>query len=403
MTHFYEKNIVEIKNEYTLFLTNIMTPLMYEGIKRIYDKSIETNKKFVEAMKNNPNIEIPGILKIFQTFLKGIKNINNNNIEIETERIRERSKCSDWFDDLIKAVIKSYIVLLTYNASGKTCKLVEEKFHSTIDTKIFIHKCYIECARIFYNYPELFWHKYVTIEIKRNQREAYELIKVSIVEAIRKMLPMKLILEEYLKNDYIKEDDEISESMSDSRYRNIKKLVQKDLSTNTNKILESDDDLSNQIDDISKSIKEINENENVSLNKLFENPNQNIEQNQLQNQLQNPNQNNEQNEIRDNKEMEINNLVNIQSQLQNNENEQNSVFGKITKKGLLNTEQVNRLNQPGYIKSPIPIRKNKKTILKEMIESLKQNNNNEKIDDNEININFVRPSIKSDKNINNTK
>jgi hypothetical protein len=36
MTHYFEKNIVEIKNEYTDFLTNMMAPLIYEGIQSLY-------------------------------------------------------------------------------------------------------------------------------------------------------------------------------------------------------------------------------------------------------------------------------------------------------------------------------------------------------------------------------
>src|SRR5579862_2328684 len=151
MTHFYEKNIVEIKNEYTSFLTNIITPLLYEGIHGLYRKSREVEKQFIEAAENHSNIKVLGVLKIFQNFLKGIDDINNIQIEEEVNRIKEKSRCSEWFDDLIKAVIKSNIVLLTYNASGKKCKLVAEKIHDSIDTKIFIHKCYIECARLFFN------------------------------------------------------------------------------------------------------------------------------------------------------------------------------------------------------------------------------------------------------------
>src|SRR5579871_3696360 len=117
MKHFYERNIVEIKNEYTSFLCNIMAPLLYEGIKKIYDKSVEKSNEFIESSKVNPNIECHPVLKIFQIFLKGVKNINNQNIKAATNEIRNKSKCADFFDDLVKAVVKSYIILLTYNSS----------------------------------------------------------------------------------------------------------------------------------------------------------------------------------------------------------------------------------------------------------------------------------------------
>ena len=201
MPHHYEKNIIEIKNEYTMFLINIITPSLYEGLKSVYNYALDTHKKFLEKEKFDPRIKSPGTLKIFQTCLKEIPYLNNHSIENEVSRIKELSKCSEWFDDLIKAVIKSYIILLA--SSRKQSDIVKEKFHDKIDIKDFIHKCYIECAKVLYNNPELFWHEYPTIEIKRNQREIYEIIKLSIEEAIRKILPIKLILREYLDNDYI--------------------------------------------------------------------------------------------------------------------------------------------------------------------------------------------------------
>jgi len=120
-------------------------------------------------------------------------------------------------------------VLLTFSTDKNQSELVNEKFHEKIECKDFVHKCYIESARSIYNNPELFWHKYPTIEIKRNQREICELIKVAIKEAIRKMLPMKLILKEYLKNEYVKETHDVSKNMSDSQYMNVKAMVNRDL------------------------------------------------------------------------------------------------------------------------------------------------------------------------------
>lgn len=234
----YEKNIVEIKNEYTTFITNIITPSIFEGIKSLYTKSIEIHNKFEEQQLRDPNAEgSPGILKIFQTCLKDIPSLNNNAIEREAERIRVSCKCSEWFDDLIKAVIKSNIVLLTFN--GNNFDLVNQKHHERIDVNDFIHKCYIESARIIYNNPELFWHEFPPLEIKRNQRDACELIKVAIKEGIRKMLPMKLILQEYLKNDYT-EDLKSFSRIPHSQYANIRSMVARDMETPHYKALESE-------------------------------------------------------------------------------------------------------------------------------------------------------------------
>ena len=157
MPHFYERNIIEIKEEYTTFLINIITPFLYEGLKSFYNFAQESHIQLLEKGKHNDAIKSPGILKLFQGSLKEIPVLNDYTIETETNRIKERSKCSEWFDDLVKAVIKSNIVLLTFNVDNQS-EIVNDKYHERINIKQFIHRCYIECARIIYNYPELFCH-----------------------------------------------------------------------------------------------------------------------------------------------------------------------------------------------------------------------------------------------------
>lgn len=274
MTHYYEKNIVDIKNEYTEFLITIMTPLIYEGFKSYYLTALNYEIKYKEAEMKNPNIKNIGVLKLFQKILSGVPNMNNNKIEGELIRIRDKCKYADIFEILFKAVIKSNIILLTFNASGKTCKLVQNKYHDKADIKMFIHKCYIESARYFYNYPELFWHKYETLEIKKNQREIFDIIKKSIIEAIRKMLPMKEILDEYLKNEYIVEESD------DAKYRKIKNSLEyenyrKDNYSESKNIFMNESEnnvkeLENNIDELDKIIYESDNKNNTNLNNIFE-------------------------------------------------------------------------------------------------------------------------------------
>ena len=210
--HYYERNIVEIKIEYTNFLINMMAPLVYEGIKSMYDKSIEVEKETEQAVLQGTITENPGVLKIFQHFLKNVQTLNSQLIEAEYVRIRDSSKNADIFEKLIRATFKSYIILLTYNASGKECKLVNEKFHDKINIKDFIHKIYIESAKVLFLNSELFWHQYPTIEQQKNKRESISIIKESIKEALIKVLPLNDIISEYLKNDYIVETEEIKEN-----------------------------------------------------------------------------------------------------------------------------------------------------------------------------------------------
>ena len=214
---FYEKNIVDIKYEYTNYLTNILIPPIFDGLNGLAEKAIIFDKQRIEKMKQNPNVQNLGVVKIFQSLLENFESLSRHNIELETIRIKEKSGCSEWFDDLIKAVIKSYIVLLTYNASGKKCKLVEEKFHEKVDIIDFIHKCYIECAKVFINTPELFFSN-----DKHSKLNIYTIINNCILNAIRIIIPIKLILKEYLKNDYIQDDRE-------EKYDQLREKIRQDL------------------------------------------------------------------------------------------------------------------------------------------------------------------------------
>lgn len=210
--HYYERNIVDIKTEYTNFLINIMAPLVYEGIKSMYDKAIEVEKETEQAILQCTVNENPGVLKIFQHFLKNIQTLNSQLIEAEYIRIRDSSKHADIFEKLIKATFKSYIVLLTYNASGKECQLVNDKIHEKINIKDFIHKVYVESAKILFLNPELFWHQFPTLEQQKNKRESILIIKDAIKEALIKVLPLNDIITEYLRNDYIIETEEMKEN-----------------------------------------------------------------------------------------------------------------------------------------------------------------------------------------------
>ncbi len=198
----YEQHIVSIKDVYEKYLMSILVPALYEGFRSIYKKAIDLEVKFQEGMKKNPNIENPGVLSIFQTLISDIPNLNNHKIKNETDRIRSSSKSANIFDDLIKAVVKSNIILLTYNVDGKRKDLINSRFHENIIIYDFIHSCYIQCGKNFFGRPELFWHKYESIEINKNKRDCYNIIAESIEEAVRLMLPMKEILLEYLTQKY---------------------------------------------------------------------------------------------------------------------------------------------------------------------------------------------------------
>jgi len=180
--------LVETKNDYFSHLSTLLTPLIFEGIQSIYK----------EAHKTSDGTDI---LKIFQTYLKRIPKWNKNLIEIETSRIINSSHSYGWLDDLIKATLKSNLIILMYNPTKKIQEKPDSSFYKNILITDVIHKVYIECAREIWNNPYLLYHNYPPIEIKRNQRDCMNIIKECIKEAIRKLLPMKHILKFYLDED----------------------------------------------------------------------------------------------------------------------------------------------------------------------------------------------------------
>ncbi len=220
--------LVETKNEYTTHLINILTPLIFEGLQSIYKESLGL------ASEND-------ILKIFQSCLKRIPKWNQAMIEKETNRIINSTHSYGWLNDLIKATLKANLVVLMYNPTCKSQVKVSQSFYQNIKTADFIHKIYIECARELWNNPYLLYHNYPPIEIKRNQRDCMNIIKECIKEALRKLLPVKHILQIYLgeEMEINPNDDQFEKAMTDAEERNLTKLIQKDLA-NDNNLLHND-------------------------------------------------------------------------------------------------------------------------------------------------------------------
>jgi len=279
MVHFYEKNIVEIKNEYTRFLTDIITPLLFEGFRSIYNDSLKIEEKLLEKSRTDPTIKPQNVLKIFQTCLREVPKYNRSIIETETERIKNASRCYEWFDDLVRAVVKSNIILLTYSSYEQNSELLEQRYYDTINTVDFIHKCYIEAASFFYNNPKLFQsgmddsiHRgLTTAEIKLNQTIIVDKLGTAIGSAIRKLLPMKLILDEFLKKDY---RESPFRHVPDQKYIEMKNTVHNDLYNNdtednnsNNDGYNSDEEISeNDINDIQDKITRLNDAIKINMN-----------------------------------------------------------------------------------------------------------------------------------------
>ena len=180
---------IEIKNGYTDHLVDIMTPLIFEGLQSIYESAV------VETKTRN---KTDRVLMVFQDLLQDINGWNQEKIEKETTRIKYSSNALDYFDDLVRAVVKCNIILYSY--SDTISSTVLETFYNNFQTSTFIHRCYSECGKEAHTLPYLFYHEAEPIEIKRNHVMMTMKIKEGIHRAARKVLPFQILLKEFLIN-----------------------------------------------------------------------------------------------------------------------------------------------------------------------------------------------------------
>ena len=193
------------KMEYTSQLIDNISPHLFDGMKSIYDESNLYHK-------SHPN---KSILVIFRSFLEKIPSWSNEIIENETDRIIEVSKC-DWLDDLITAVFISHTKILTSIGSNINAN-IDLIIPKTIN---FIHKCYINIAREIWKNPYLFDDNLLGSDYQKNVRTTELLIKESIENTIRKLLPVKEILRQHL-DTYETNNNEIKKRNNTNEIREL--------------------------------------------------------------------------------------------------------------------------------------------------------------------------------------
>lgn len=169
--------MIELKHEYTIQLINILSPVILEGLQSLYTTARNSSEK-------------TNILKTFQSLLKRIPNWDYNMINKELTRIELQTKKTPWIFQLIQAVFKVNMLIFNLEPS--------ENLKNELNMGQFIHFVYIECAREFWMDPFLFYDEYPSYEVKRNYLEIMKKINCSIENAIRRLLPMGMILDKFL-------------------------------------------------------------------------------------------------------------------------------------------------------------------------------------------------------------
>ena len=182
--------LVEAKQEYTSYLISTLTPSMFTGFRDVFEQS----KKIMNGNS---------VFKNFQILLSNVPKWNNYMLEKEVADITKETGC-DWLDNLITAVFVSHSKILTSVKVGNYRPKNKKIDLKIPDTVSFIHQCYVEAAREFYKNPMLFLDDTKIIrpdEILKNSILAQSIIKESVLNTIRKLLPFRNILTEYLALD----------------------------------------------------------------------------------------------------------------------------------------------------------------------------------------------------------
>ena len=214
--------LVDAKEEYTKQLISVLKACIYQGIKSIY-----LDAKDICNQDNTPE----KVLMVFQDLLSRIPKWSQDIINKEFERIVSISKC-DYIEDLLKVIYVSHIKVLTIVHSAQKNKKLSLKVPNGGH---FIHLCYIECAREFWKDPYLFSENANKYELQKNMRDSESMISECIAETIRKQLPVRHILKEFLNepDEEIEEaDDDVREPVNKKYMKKLESVVKKELKTN---------------------------------------------------------------------------------------------------------------------------------------------------------------------------
>ncbi len=215
MDDFTVSSLHESKNEWGARLLTILTPLVIEGIKSIFDEAYKLCKE---------NDETDKYLMTFQNFLTRIPKWNPNIIENERKRICDRSGCG-YLEDLVTCVHVIQLKLLTAIRAGNKQKKININIPKLDD---FIHKAYVHVARKIYKNVYLFEINIAPLQTQKNHRELEVIVQECILNAIRESIPVESILRAYM-DESLEEDvtEEIKEQVIENpEYKEKKEMDQ---------------------------------------------------------------------------------------------------------------------------------------------------------------------------------
>jgi len=201
MDDFNVSSLHESRNEWSSRLVSILTPLIIDGYKSILEEAIKLCKE---------NGEMDKYLMTFQNFISRIPKWNATIIETERKRICEKSGCN-YLEELVTCVHIVQLKILTSMRVGQKQKKIDINIPKLDD---FIHKTYINVARIVYKNVYLFETNIPPLQTQRHYRELEIITREGILNTLRESIPVEAILKAYM-DETVEEDiiEEIKEQI----------------------------------------------------------------------------------------------------------------------------------------------------------------------------------------------
>jgi hypothetical protein len=194
MDDFVASNLNESRNEWCARLVGILTPLVVEGVRSIFNESWNLCVQNDEANK---------YLMTFQNLLARVPKWNNTIVDNELKRMIEKSGCG-YLDELLSCVFIIQLKLLTCIRVGNKQKKIDI---SIPKMNTFVHNVYINVARKVYSNVYLFEKSVSPLQVQKHNRELELMVQEAIMITIRDAIPTEQIIRAYL--DESTEEEEI--------------------------------------------------------------------------------------------------------------------------------------------------------------------------------------------------
>lgn len=178
----------EARSEYTKQLATFIVPSLVGWFQTLWARNAADKQR---------------CLTLFQTECEEVARWNQDRVHDEVHVLLEKSGC-DYMEDLMTAVFIAHTKVLTAVRLSKK----QKKLAITVPKlDHFIHRVFRESARFFWKTPFLFMTDNGVMERQKNVLQIESLASEAITSAVRGLLPVKQILQDYLGEDA--EDEEV--------------------------------------------------------------------------------------------------------------------------------------------------------------------------------------------------